>query len=99
MPLLAPGIWPLVGEIAWLAPDPQGPGVQVPIYPPRSLEGKGGYSGGRSSPSSDMEAQMPPKISAPPPASPCVLAVDLSHLAQALQWLVCSVRWSVAQRR
>ena len=67
MPLLAPGIWPLAGEIAWLAPDPQGPGVQVPIYPPRSLEGKGGYSGGKSSPSSDMEAQMPPQKFLPPP--------------------------------
>ena len=67
VPLLAPGIWPLVGEIAWLAPDPQGPGVQVPIYPPRSLEGqelpKQQYRG---------SSALPRNICPRPPASPCV---------------------------
>ena len=88
VPLLAPGIWPLVGEIAWLAPDPQGPGVQVPIYPPRSLEGQElpqqQYRG---------SSALPRNICPRPPASPCVLAVDLFRLAQALQWLVCSGQW------
>lgn len=73
MPLLAPGSWPSVGRLPGLLQNPQGLGVHAPIHPPGSLEGDGGCSGCRSSPSSGMEAQVPPRNICPhPSASPCV---------------------------